>query len=69
METVTVPAVRGKRIELPSALVAAMRFADRRLAEFESPFAQIAAIVIAAAMASVVGTALFALLTSGLAQS
>ena len=68
MESAQVPAVHEKRFEIPKVLAAGKHAMDR-LSAFESPLVQIATIVLAAAMASIVGGTLIRMLADGLAQS
>jgi len=68
MASMQAPAVNEKRAEVPKLVAAGKRLMDR-MSAFESPLVQIAVIVLAAAMASIVGSALIRMLAVGLAQS
>ncbi len=69
MGTMPAPAVRAKGIEIPRKITTGLRVLDRFLNSYESPLTQLAVIILAAAMASVLGAALIKLVAGSLGQS
>ena len=61
------PAAHEKRFEVPK-VVAAGKHLMNRMSAFDSPPVQIAVIVLAAALASIVGGALIRMLAAGLTR-
>ncbi len=68
MASTQAPAAHEKRFEIPKAVTGGLHLLDR-LSAFESPIVQVAVIILAAAMASVVGGTIIRMLADGLGQS
>jgi len=68
MTSIQAPEAQEKHFEVPKPVTDGLRLVDR-LSAFESPIVQVAVIILAAALASVVGGTIIRILADGLAQS
>jgi len=68
MDATSAPAAGVKRTDVPKAVTSGLHLMDR-LSAFESPFVQAVALMLAAAMATVLATTLIKLMAVAFAQS
>jgi len=68
MASIQAPGAQERHFQIPKPATGGLHLLDR-LSAFESPIVQIAVIVLAAALASVVGGAIIRMLADGLSQS
>jgi len=68
MTSIQAPEAQEKYFEVPKPVTGALHLVDR-LSAFESPIVQVAVIILAAALASVVGGTIIRMLADGLSQS
>ena len=68
MASIQAPEAQEEHLEVPRPVTGGLHLLDR-LSAFESPIVQIAVIILAAAMASMVGGTIIRMLADGLSQS